>query len=172
MDHVQYLSFPLARLVDNTVRLLSLFLKFFSSFLAAVNWMLQFFFYSYQVSVTFQLCSRIHLFSHRVMADTKKFTISMPYFHFKLTLLSLFVRKYGLGLNPLTPKIWLSILPSSYYTCPRKLIMRIRCSIKVINCTWWVWVFSLPVYCIMYGYFREKLHVNHFLELKVNRIVL
>ena len=96
----------------------------------------------------------------------------MPYFHFKLTLFSLFVRKYGLGLNPLTPKIWLSILLSSYHTCPRKLIMRIRCSIKVINCTWWVWVFSLPVYCIMYGYFREKLHVNHFWELKVNRIVL
>ena len=82
------------------------------------------------------------------------------------------MRKYGLGLNPLTPKIWLSILLSYYYTCPRKLIMRIRCSIKVINCTWWVWVFSLPVYCIMYGYFREKLHVNHFWGLKVNRIVL
>ena len=37
MDHIQYLSFPLAWLVDNTVQLLSLFLKFFSSFLAAVN---------------------------------------------------------------------------------------------------------------------------------------
>ena len=35
----------------------------------------------------------------------KKFTISMPYFHFKLTLFSLFVRKYGHGINPLTPKI-------------------------------------------------------------------
>ena len=162
MDHIQYLSFPLARLVDNTVQLLSLFLKFFSSFLAAVNWMLQFFFYSYQVSVTFQLCSRIHLFLHWVMADTKNFYNIHALFSFQVNIIQSFCEKYGLGLNPLTPKIWLSILLSSYYTCPRKLIMRIRCSIKVINCTWWVWVSSLPVYCIMYGYFREKLHVNHF----------
>ena len=69
-------------------------------------------------------------------------------------------------LNPLTPKIWLLILPSSYYTFPCRLITRIRCSIKVINCTWWVWVFSLPVCCVMYGYYREKLQVNHFWELR------
>ena len=30
-------------------------------------------------------------------------------------------------LNPLNPKIWLSILPSSYYTFPCKLVMRIWC---------------------------------------------
>ena len=69
-------------------------------------------------------------------------------------------------LNPLIPKIWLLLLPSSYYTFPCKLVTRIWCSIKVISYTWWVWVFSLPVCWIMYGYCREKLHVNHFWELK------
>ena len=70
--------------------------------------------------------------------------------------------------NLLTLKIWLSILPSTCNcdTFPCKLIMRIRCSIKVINCTWWVRVFSIPVCCIMYGYYREKLHANHFWELR------
>ena len=70
------------------------------------------------------------------------------------------------SLNPLTPKIWLFLLPSSCCTFPCKLFMRIWCSIRVIFCTWWVWVFSLPVCCIMYGYYREKLRVNHFWELK------
>ena len=70
------------------------------------------------------------------------------------------------GFNPLTPKICLSILPSSYYTFPCKLIMRIWCSIEVINCTWWVWVFSLLVCCVVYEYFREKVHCNHLWELK------
>ena len=69
-------------------------------------------------------------------------------------------------INPLTPKIWLLILPSGCYTFPYKLITRIWCSIKVISCTWWVWVFSLPVCWIMYGYYKENLHVNHFWELK------
>ena len=69
-------------------------------------------------------------------------------------------------INPWTPKIWLSILPSGYYTFPCGLIMRIRCSIKVINSIWWVWVFSWPVCCVMYQYYRENLHVNHFWELK------
>ena len=31
--------------------------------------------------------------------------------------------------NPLTPKIWLLILPPSCYTFPCKLVMRIWCSI-------------------------------------------
>ena len=66
-------------------------------------------------------------------------------------------------LIPLTPKIWLSILPSSYYTFPCKLITRFRCSIKLINRTWWVWVFSSTVYCL---YYREKLHGNRFKEWK------
>ena len=69
------------------------------------------------------------------------------------------------SINLLTPKIWLLILPSSCYTFPCKLITRIWCSIKVISCTWWVWVFSLPVCWIMYGYYRKKLPVNHFREL-------
>ena len=69
-------------------------------------------------------------------------------------------------LNPLTAKIWLLILPFSWYTLPCKLVMRIWCSIKVISCTWWLQVFSLPVWHIMYGYYRERLHINHFWELK------
>lgn len=75
----------------------------------------------------------------------------------------------SLSIDPLTPKIWLSILPSSYKTFPCDLITRIRCSITVINCTWWVWVFSLSVYCITYGYYTEKLHGNHFWEFKAER---
>ena len=71
-----------------------------------------------------------------------------------------------LNLALLTPKIWLLILPSSYYTFPCRLIMRIRCSINVINCIWWVWVFSLPVCCVMYEYYREKLHGHHFRDLE------
>ena len=35
-------------------------------------------------------------------------------------------RKDQVNVNPLTPKIWFSILPSSYYTFPCKLITRIR----------------------------------------------
>ena len=68
--------------------------------------------------------------------------------------------------NPLTAKIWLLILPSSFYTFLCKMVMRIWWSIKVISCTWWVWVFSLPVCQIMYEHCREKLRVNHFWELK------
>ena len=68
--------------------------------------------------------------------------------------------------NPLIPKIWSSVLPSSYYTFPCKLITRIWCSNKVITCTWWVLIFSLPVSCIMYGYSRERLHSNYFWEFK------
>ena len=37
---------------------------------------------------------------------------------------------------PLTPKIWLLILPSSCYTFPCKLVTRIWHSIKVISFTW------------------------------------
>ena len=68
--------------------------------------------------------------------------------------------------KPLTPKIWLLILPSSFYTFLCKMVMRIWWSIKVISCTWWVWVFSLPVCQIMYEHYREKLRVYHFWELK------
>ena len=35
-------------------------------------------------------------------------------------------RKDQVNVNPLTPKIWFSILPSGYYTFPCKLITRIR----------------------------------------------
>ena len=52
--------------------------------------------------------------------------------------------------NPLTPKIWLLILPSSCYTFPFELVRKIWFSIKVISFTWWVWVFSLPLCWIMY----------------------
>ena len=70
------------------------------------------------------------------------------------------------GNGPLTTKIWLSILPSSFNTFPSKLITRTWCSIKVTNCTWWVCVFSLPVCCTTYGYYREYLHDNHLWEWK------
>ena len=43
-----------------------------------------------------------------------------------------------LEFNPLTPKIWLLILPSSCHTFPCKLVTRICSSIEVISCTWWV----------------------------------
>ena len=63
----------------------------------------------------------------------------------------------------LTPKIWLLILPSCCcYTFPSKLVTGILCTTKLISSSWWVWVFSLPVYWIMYKYYKEKLHVNHF----------
>ena len=75
----------------------------------------------------------------------------------------------SLSVDPLTPKIWLPILPSSCKTFPCDLITRIRCSITVINCTWWVWVFSLSVCCITYGHYTEKLHGNHFWDFKAER---
>ena len=43
------------------------------------------------------------------------------------------------ALNPLSPKIWLIILPSSYNT-------------SCCTSTWWVWVFLLPVCRLLYGY--------------------
>ena len=58
------------------------------------------------------------------------------------------------------------ILPSSCYTFPCKLVMRIWSSIKVETLTWLVWVFLLPVFWIMCGFYREKLHVKLFWELK------
>ena len=54
--------------------------------------------------------------------------------------------------NPLTSKIWLLILPSSCYTFPCKLVRRIWSSIELISCTWWIWVFSLPVCWTMCGW--------------------
>ena len=36
---------------------------------------------------------------------------------------------------------------------------------KITVSTWHVWVFSLPVCWIMYGYYKEKLHVDHFFSL-------
>ena len=48
--------------------------------------------------------------------------------------------------------IWLLILPSSCSTFPCILVTRIWCLIKITTPTWWVWVFSLPVYWMMYGY--------------------
>ena len=39
-------------------------------------------------------------------------------------------------LNPLTPKIWLLILPSSCYTFPCKLVMRIWYQMKITTSTW------------------------------------
>ena len=48
------------------------------------------------------------------------------------------------ALNPLSPKIWLIILPSRYNT-------------SCCTSTWWVWVFLLPVCRLLYGYYRENL---------------
>ena len=67
-----------------------------------------------------------------------------------------------LVLNPLSPEIWSLILHSSCYTSPCKLVTRIWCLIKITVSTWHVWVFSLPVCWIMYRYYMEKLHVDHF----------
>ena len=39
-------------------------------------------------------------------------------------------------LNTLTPNIWLFILPSSCYTFPCKLVIRIWCKINTTNSTW------------------------------------
>ena len=68
-----------------------------------------------------------------------------------------------LSLNLLTPKIWLLILPSSCYTFPRKLVTGIWYSDTITI----FYVISLnillPVCWIMYEYYREKLHVDHFL---------
>ena len=47
-----------------------------------------------------------------------------------------------------------------------KLVTRIWSKIEITTFTWYVWIFSLPACWIMYGYYREKLHVNHFQELK------
>ena len=54
---------------------------------------------------------------------------------------------FAYSINPSPPKIWLSILPSSYNTFPSKIdyVNLVFNQLKVINCTWWVWVFSLPV---------------------------
>ena len=68
-----------------------------------------------------------------------------------------------LSLNLLTPKIWLLILPYSCYTFPRKLVTGIWYSDAITI----FYVISLnillPVCWIMYEYYREKLHVDHFL---------
>ena len=42
--------------------------------------------------------------------------------------------------------------------------------IKITTFTWYIWVFSLPVCWIVGEYGREKMHVNHFWELKGYRI--
>ena len=68
--------------------------------------------------------------------------------------------------SPLTPKIWLLILPSGCYKFPSKLVLRIWSEIKIATSTWQVKVFSLPACWIMYGCLKEKLHVYHFQELK------
>ena len=60
--------------------------------------------------------------------------------------------------NPLTPKIQLSPLVATHFLTNHL--------IKIRTLIWQVWVFSLPVYWIMQGYYREKLHVNHLWELK------
>ena len=50
--------------------------------------------------------------------------------------------------NPLTPKIWLLILPSSCYTFLCKLVARIWCWSR------YIWVLSLPVCWILFYNFR------------------
>ena len=72
----------------------------------------------------------------------------------------------GQRCNPLTPRIWFLILPSSCYIFPFKLVARIWCLIKIITFTWYIWELSLPVCRRVDEYCREKLHANHFWELK------
>ena len=43
---------------------------------------------------------------------------------------TLVMGKQGFFFNPSTPKIWLLVLPSSCYTFPRKLVLRIWCKIE------------------------------------------
>ena len=54
--------------------------------------------------------------------------------------------------NPLTPKIQLSPLVATDFLTNHL--------IKIRTLIWQVWVFPLPVYWIMQGYYREKLHGN------------
>ena len=37
----------------------------------------------------------------------------------------------------------------------------------MVNFTWYLLLFLLPLFRIMYAYYREKFHVNHFCELRV-----
>ena len=59
-----------------------------------------------------------------------------------------------LCLHSLTTKICLLILSSSCYTFPCTFVIGICCQVKIIT-------FSLLFSWILYGCFREKLHVNH-----------
>ena len=68
--------------------------------------------------------------------------------------------------NPLTPKIWLLILLSSYYTFPCTLVKRSWSYIKITPSGWWVCRFSSPFCWTMYWYYAQRLHVNHVWELK------
>ena len=68
--------------------------------------------------------------------------------------------------NPLTPKIWLIILPSCCFTFPCRLVMRIWVLDQDKNSTRYTWILSLPVCWIMHKYHRKKFHVNHFWELR------
>ena len=63
------------------------------------------------------------------------------------------------ALNPLSPKIWLIILPSSYNT-------------SCCTSTWWVWVFLSPVCRLLYGYYRENLQCTCLSLLGVIRLSL
>ena len=70
-------------------------------------------------------------------------------------------------INPLTPKISLLILSFIYDTFPCDLVMRSWFEIKIITSIWLIWVFSLPVCWIIFGYWGEVTCDNHFWELKV-----
>ena len=63
--------------------------------------------------------------------------------------------------NPYIPKIWLLILPSSCYTFPCILVLKIWFLIKETTFMSYVWIFLSPVCWIMYRYCWEKLYVNH-----------
>ena len=78
----------------------------------------------------FSLCEDLlwRLFNFGIISPRKRnnaFPVKQNTGHFKLFLF-----------NPLTPKFWLLILPSSCYTFPCKLATRIWHSIKVISFTW------------------------------------
>ena len=71
----------------------------------------------------------------------------------------IFWGKFTLTLS--IPKIWLLILPSSWYRFPCKLVTGICCQIKISSLLSILWVFWSLVSWILYEYYREKVHVNH-----------
>ena len=74
-------------------------------------------------------------------------------------------KMFYFNINPLTPKILLLILPTCCHIFPYSLVMRNWCYQKQIltdEVESSHYLFS----GLIYGYYGEKLHINHFLEIK------